>query len=69
MHHGFTDSHMSSVSRRLTAYVEGSHMEEEVGRNLHVTYAFRVALNAQVVPSPKLADHAVRCTVGVSSAT
>ena len=44
MHHGFTDSHMSSASRRLTAYVEGSHMGEEVGRNPHVTYASRVTL-------------------------
>ena len=44
LHHGFTDSHMSSVSRRLTAYIEGSHMGEEVGRNPHVTYASRVAL-------------------------
>ena len=35
---------MSSVSRRHTAYIEGSHGGEDVGRNPLVTYATRVTL-------------------------
>ena len=73
MHHGFTDSHMSSVSRRLTAYVEGSHMEEEVGRNLHVTYATRVALmpSRSLIPPgppPEVPATLMWCEPGFGSA-